>query len=114
MLPKMGWGGAEHLQTLVHIFFFFSEVHEVLTSRWCIVASSSTGTINNSAENQSHSSHAESPRPDFGDGANPLWSLFFKQAKTQDEAEFHSLMETMNGGLVFVRVPPRIMAATIS
>ena len=76
-----------------------------------IIASSSTGTINHSAENQSH---AEPPQPDFGDGANPLWSLFFKQAKIQDEAQFHNLMETMNGGLVFVRVPPRIMVASAS
>ena len=97
MAPKMG--EAEHLRSLVRILFFLlsflSGVHEVLTSWWGIVASSSTGTINNSAGNQSHAEPP--PRPDFGDSANPLWSLFSKQAKTQDEARIQSLAGDMEG-----------------
>jgi hypothetical protein len=65
--------------------------------------------MDNSPENQSHT---EPPHADFGDGANPLWSLFFKQAKTQDEAQFHSLTGDMDGVLLFVRVSPRILAAS--
>ncbi|KAH9018537.1 hypothetical protein EDB85DRAFT_1897125 [Lactarius pseudohatsudake] len=38
---------------------------------------------------------------DFGDGANALWSLFAKQAKTQDEARFQSLVGDMDGVLLF-------------
>ena len=103
--------GAEASSDTCAYHFIFSEVHEVLTSWWGIVASSSAETMDNYSEYQSH---AEPPHTDFGDGANPLWSLFFKQAKTQDEAQFHGLMETMNGGLVFVRVPPRILAISTS
>ena len=109
MAPKMG--EAEHLRSLVRILFFLlsflSGVHEVLTSWWGIVASSSTGTINNSAGNQSHAEPP--PRPDFGDSANPLWSLFSKQAKTQDEARIQSLAGDMEGILVFVRLSSRIL-----
>lgn len=75
---------------------------EGLTSRWGIVASFSAGTIDNSSEN-------EPPLSDFDDGANAIWSLFFKQAKIQDEAQFRGLMETMDGGLVFVRVSPCVL-----
>ncbi|KAI9438739.1 hypothetical protein H4582DRAFT_1950621 [Lactarius indigo] len=55
---------------------------------------------NNSSESLPRAeSHKE--RRDFGDGANALWSLFAKQAKTQDEARFQSLVGDMEGVLVF-------------
>ncbi|KAN0136301.1 hypothetical protein V8E53_005906 [Lactarius tabidus] len=56
--------------------------------------------MDNSSENLSHEEPHEE-REDFGDGANALWSLFFRQAKTQDEAQFHSLMGDMDGVLLF-------------
>ncbi|KAN0136294.1 hypothetical protein V8E53_005899 [Lactarius tabidus] len=57
-------------------------------------------TMNNSSENISRAEPHEE-RQDFGDGANPLWSLFSKQAKTQDEARIQSLAGDMEGVLVF-------------
>lgn len=55
---------------------------------------------NNSSESLPRADpHKE--RRDFGDGANALWSLFAKQAKTQDEARFQSLVGDMEGVLVF-------------
>jgi hypothetical protein len=41
---------------------------------------------------------------DFDDGANALWSLYGKEAKTHDEARFVSLAADMDGVLLFVRV----------
>ena len=43
-------------------------------------------------------------RGDFDDGANALWSLYGKEAKTHDEAEFLSLAANMDGVPTFVRV----------
>ena len=43
-------------------------------------------------------------RRDFDDGANALWSLYGKEAKTHDEARFESVAKDMDGVLVFVRV----------
>jgi hypothetical protein len=43
-------------------------------------------------------------RRDFDDGANALWSLYGKEAKTHDEARFVSLAADMDGVLLFVRV----------
>jgi hypothetical protein len=56
--------------------------------------------MNYSSDNLSHPP-AEHPKDhkDFGDGANPLWSLFSKQAKTQDEARIQSLVGDMDGVL---------------
>ena len=41
---------------------------------------------------------------DFDDAANPLWRLYWKEAKTHDEARFESVAKNMDGVLVFVRV----------
>ena len=41
---------------------------------------------------------------DFDDGSNAFWSLFSKQAKTHDEAQFERVKEDMDGAIVFVRV----------
>lgn len=69
---------------------FFSSKCEYLTSVWCIVASAQGRTMGYSSESLSDAeTHKENE--DFGDGANPLWSLFSKQAKTQDEARFQKL-----------------------
>jgi hypothetical protein len=89
-------------------YLFKKVVHENLTSWRGIVASASAGTTDNSSKDQSHT---EPPHPDFGDGANPLWSLFSKQAKTQDEARIQSLAGDMDGVLVFVRLSPHILSA---
>jgi hypothetical protein len=72
-------------------------------------------TMNYSSDNLSHPP-AEHPKDhkDFGDGANPLWSLFSKQAKTQDEARFQSLVGDMDGVLLFVRVSPRTLTTSNS
>ena len=43
-------------------------------------------------------------RRDFDDGANALWSLYGKEAKTHDEARFLSLAADMDGVLLFVCV----------
>jgi len=47
-------------------------------------------------------SHKE--RRDFDDGANALWSLYGKEAKTHDEARFERLAADMDGIPTFVRV----------
>ena len=39
---------------------------------------------------------------DFDDGANALWSLYGKEAKTHDEAQISSLAADMDGVLFFV------------
>ncbi|KAI9432853.1 hypothetical protein H4582DRAFT_1036346 [Lactarius indigo] len=44
-------------------------------------------------------SHKE--RRDFDDGANALWSLYGKEAKTHDEAQIVSLADDMDGVLLF-------------
>jgi hypothetical protein len=46
----------------------------------------------------------ETVRRDFDDGANALWSLYGKEAKTHDDARFMSLAADMDGVLLFVRV----------
>ncbi|KAI9456386.1 hypothetical protein BJY52DRAFT_563763 [Lactarius psammicola] len=56
--------------------------------------------MNNSSESLfTAGSHKE--HKDFDDGANALWSLFAKQAKTHDEARFQSLVGDMDGVLLF-------------
>ncbi|KAI9438749.1 hypothetical protein H4582DRAFT_1814206, partial [Lactarius indigo] len=45
---------------------------------------------------RSHKEHG-----DFDDGANALWSLYGKAAKTHDEARFQRVAEDMNGVLTF-------------
>jgi hypothetical protein len=43
---------------------------------------------------------------DFDDGANALWTLYGKEAKSHDEAHIHSLKGDMDGVLIFVRSHP--------
>ena len=60
-------------------------------------------TRNSSSEGLSHpGTHKE--RRDFDDGANALWSLYGKEAKSHDKARFESLAEDMDGVLIFVSV----------
>jgi hypothetical protein len=62
----------------------------------CYIASVGT-TLNPSSDYQEE-------RRDFDDGANALWSLYGKEAKSHDEARFVSHAEAMGGVLTFVRV----------
>ena len=41
---------------------------------------------------------------DFDDNANAMWSLHLGEAKSHDEARFHSLKDDMDSVLIFVRV----------
>ena len=54
--------------------------------------------------NSSSKAIDQKERRDFDDGANALWSLYGKEAKTHDEARFKSVAKDMDGVLVFVRV----------
>ncbi len=56
------------------------------------------------SEEGSSSAGSHKERRDFDDGANALWSLYGKEAKTHDEARFLSLAADMDGVLFFVRV----------
>jgi hypothetical protein len=49
-----------------------------------------------------YSSAAQKERRDFDDGANALWSLYGKQAKTYDEAHIQRLVADMDGIPTFV------------
>lgn len=62
---------------------------------------SPTGNTSSDGLLRSHvESHEE--RKDFDDGANALWSLYGKEAKAHDEAQFLSLKADMDGVLLFV------------
>jgi hypothetical protein len=41
--------------------------------------------------------------PDFDGSANALWTLYGKEAKSNDEAQIQSLKDDMDGVLIFVR-----------
>ena len=41
---------------------------------------------------------------DFDDSANALWTLYGKEAKSQDEARIQALKDDMDGVLIFVRL----------
>ncbi|KAI9456394.1 hypothetical protein BJY52DRAFT_1381664 [Lactarius psammicola] len=57
-------------------------------------------TSNASSEDQFHAEfHRE--RRDFDGGADALWSLYAKRAKTHDEARFESLTGNMDGAMLF-------------
>ena len=45
---------------------------------------------------------------DFDDGANAFWSLYGKEARSQDESRFLSLAADMEGLLLFVRFYHRL------
>lgn len=40
---------------------------------------------------------------DFNDSANPLWTLYGKEAKRYDESQIQTLKDDMDGVLIFVR-----------
>ena len=61
------------------------------------------GTIKSSLEGIDQKA-SQKVRRDFDDGAMPLWRLYWKEAKTHDEARFESVAKNMDGVLVFVRV----------
>jgi len=54
--------------------------------------------LSNSPENPS-----EEPK-DFDDSANPLWSLYEKEARNHDEAQIQTLKDDMDGVLIFVSI----------
>ena len=81
-------GGRKYLPTAVRILYHW--VHRDLTV-W---------TMPNSSLKRIDQ---KEPR-DFDDGANALWCLYWKEAKTHDEARFESMAKNMDGVLVFVRV----------
>ena len=54
------------------------------------------GAPSNSPENSS-----EKPK-DFDDSANPLWSLYEKEARNHDEAQIQTLKDDMDDVLIFV------------
>jgi hypothetical protein len=62
--------------------------------------------INNQSGNdvQSRSLGDPSEKQDFDDSANPLWSLYGKEAKNHDEAQIKTLKDDMDGILIFVRI----------
>jgi hypothetical protein len=55
-----------------------------------------------SSDGPDHSG-AQSERRDFDDGANALWSLYGREARSHDEVRFLSLAADMDGVLLFVR-----------
>ncbi|KAN0136288.1 hypothetical protein V8E53_005893 [Lactarius tabidus] len=87
--PEQGCGGSESLQ--------MNSLGEESRSELPTNRSSVVGSTH-SLKGQ-HQPEAE--RPDFDDGANALWSLYGKEAKTHDEARFVSLAADMDGVLLF-------------
>jgi hypothetical protein len=65
---------------------------------------SGVGTTGNPSSEGLSRPETQKYRRDFDDGANALWSLYGKEAKTHDEARFLSLAADMDGVLLFVRV----------
>jgi hypothetical protein len=63
-----------------------------------------TGSAVGSTHSLKGRDQSEAEHRDFDDGANALWSLYGKEAKTHDEARFVSLAADMDGVLLFVRV----------
>jgi hypothetical protein len=61
--------------------------------------------MNNQSEDDPQNSSADDAseeREDFDDSANPLWSLYQKEAKNRDEAQILTLKDDMDGVLIFV------------
>jgi Family of unknown function (DUF6535) len=61
--------------------------------------------MNDQSEDGPQSSSADEAseeREDFDDSANPLWSLYEKEAKNRDEAQILTLKDDMDGVLIFV------------
>ncbi|KAN0136284.1 hypothetical protein V8E53_005889 [Lactarius tabidus] len=79
--PEQGLGGSES----VHMSYF----GEVPWSK--VPSNRKAGTTSNSF------SKSEKERRDFDDGANALWSLYGREAKTYDEARIQSLAADMDG-----------------
>ena len=61
---------------------------------------SAAGTMPNSSSRRID----QKEHRDFDDGANALWSLYGREAKTHDEVRFESVAKDMDGVLIFVRV----------
>ncbi|KAI9456395.1 hypothetical protein BJY52DRAFT_1212975, partial [Lactarius psammicola] len=59
------------------------------------------GATGNSSSDGLFPPRSHKERRDFDDGANALWSLYGKEAKTHDEARFLSLAADMDGVLLF-------------
>ena len=67
------------------------------------------GGMNNRSGYGAQSRPPADERKDFDDSANPLWSLYGKEAKSRDEARIQALKDDMDGVLIFVwaSFPPR-------
>ena len=63
-----------------------------------------TGSAAGRATNHFSKGPYPKERLDFDDGANALWFLYGKEAKTHDEARFENLDKDMEGVLLFVRI----------
>ncbi|KAH9003562.1 hypothetical protein EDB86DRAFT_3100092 [Lactarius hatsudake] len=59
------------------------------------------GTTGNPSSEGPFPAGSHKERRDFDDGANALWSLYGKEAKTHDEAQIVSLADDMDGVLLF-------------
>ncbi|KAH8994221.1 hypothetical protein EDB92DRAFT_2113439 [Lactarius akahatsu] len=65
------------------------------------ILGSGGGVTGNSSSGDSFHAESHEERKDFDDGANALWSLYGKEAKTHDEADFQRLATDMDGVLLF-------------
>lgn len=72
---------------------------DLMSGSLYILDSERRSTVNSSPEGSSQ----KEPR-DFDDGANALWTLYGKEAKTHDEARVESVAKDMGGILTFVRI----------
>lgn len=79
-------------------------VRGYLTCGTFYILDSGRGSTENSSSEGSFRAGPHKELRDFDDGANALWSLFGKEAKTHDEARISSLAADMDGVLLFVRV----------
>jgi len=72
--------------------------------------SSEHGTENDPSRSlgESHQEHK-----DFDDGANDLWSLFGKEAKSHDEVQIQALKEDMDGVLIFAGLFSSVLSAFV-
>jgi len=54
-------------------------------------------------EAQAPGAYIEGPQEDFGDSANPLWSLYGKLAEKHDKDNWELLTDGLDDLLIFVR-----------
>ncbi|KAI9439395.1 hypothetical protein BJY52DRAFT_1195723 [Lactarius psammicola] len=69
------------------------------------------GAGSNSSSEGPFRAESRKERRDFDDGANALWTLYGKEAKTHDEARFLSLAADMDGVLLFAGLFSVVLAS---